>query len=77
MIIVDFLEYDKIRILYNLNLWEVAKSVIKCKCASLNVFIIKQESIKIYEVRIQMLKKNAKNNSKKNKKWSKNENLTN
>lgn len=35
----------------------MAKSVIKGKCASFNVFIIKQESIKIYEVRIQMLKK--------------------
>ena len=45
------------RTLHNLNIWEVAKSVIKGKCASLNVFIIKQESIKIYEVRIQMLKK--------------------
>ena len=45
------------RILHNLNLWEVAKSVIKDKCASLNVFIIKQESIQIYELRIQMLKK--------------------
>ena len=68
------------RILHNLNLWEVAKSVIKDKCASLNVFIIKQESIQIYELRIQMLKKNAKNNSKKNKtkkKKCKNESLTN
>ena len=71
----------KMRILHNLNLWDVAKSVIKGKCASLNVFIIKQESIKIYELRIQMKKrkmpKTIPRKIKLKKKESKNENLTN
>lgn len=35
----------------------MAKAVIKGKCASLNVFIIKQGRVKIHELRIQIFKK--------------------